>query len=241
MAGGAYVALSGLRSRIEQLDRLASDLANVGTAGYKSERVTTVTAERPDFGAVLQSAIDVAPGPGRLDLRSGPLVTTGRDLDFAIEGRGFFVVDTPAGPRYTRNGQFTRSTDGTLTTADGMPVQGESGTPMRLPAGAIEAGADGTLRAGGVVAGRLRVVDFDSHVGLAREEAGRFRAPAALTPRASDGHSVKSATLEQSNVSVVDRVAQLTEVSRGFEALQRGLTILMNDVEGRAISELGRR
>lgn len=99
MAGGAYTALSGLRSRIEQLDRLASDLANVGTAGYKAERLTTVAAERPDFGTVLQSAIDVAPGPGRVDLRSGPLVATGRDLDFAIEGRGFFVVDTPGGPR----------------------------------------------------------------------------------------------------------------------------------------------
>lgn len=241
MAGGAYTALSGLRSRIDQLDRLASDLANVGTAGYKAERLTTVAAERPDFGAVLQSAIDVAPGPGRIDLRSGPLMPTGRDLDFAIEGRGFFVVDTPAGPRYTRNGQFARSADGTLMTADGLPVLGESGAPIQLSDGEVKVTPDGTLRAGGVVAGRLRVVDFASYLGLAREEAGRFRAPEGLAASDQEGHQVRGATLEQSNVSLVERIAQLTEVTRGFEALQRGLTILMNDVDGRAISEFGRR
>ena len=67
MAGGTYAALSGLRTRMEQLDRLASDIANAKTAGYKAERVTLNAAERPDFGRALQSAIDVAPGPGHLD------------------------------------------------------------------------------------------------------------------------------------------------------------------------------
>jgi len=64
MAGGAYTALSGLRVRIEQLDRIAGDIANVGTAGYKAERTTTVAANRPDFGTVLQTAVDVAPDRG---------------------------------------------------------------------------------------------------------------------------------------------------------------------------------
>ena len=59
MPGGAYAALSGMRSRLEDLDRLASDLANVGTAGYKTERAATVAAERPSFRAVLDSAVDV--------------------------------------------------------------------------------------------------------------------------------------------------------------------------------------
>lgn len=134
-----------------------------------------------------------------------------------------------------------RRADGTLTTADGMPVQSEAGSPIALADGAVEIGHDGTLRAGGVVAGRLRVVDFPSYLGLSREDGGRFRAPEGLAPTPQDGRGVRSATLEQSNVSVVDRIAQLTEVTRGFEALQRGLTILMNDVDGRAINELGRR
>jgi flagellar basal body rod protein FlgG len=239
MAGGAYTALSGLRARVEQLDRLASDLANVGTSGYKAERTTTVAAERPTFRAALDAAIDVAAGPGRIDFRPGAIQPSGRDLDFALEGRGFFVIDTPAGPRYTRNGQFARRADGTLTTTDDMPVLGEQGA-IRLENGPVSVDTDGTIRAGGLPAGRLHIVDFADPAVLVRESTGRFRAPDTATPIESEA-TVRAGNLEGSNVSVVDRMAQLTEVSRGFEALQRGIGILMNEVDGRAISELGRR
>ncbi|MGE3840661.1 MAG: flagellar hook-basal body protein [Vicinamibacterales bacterium] len=239
MAGGAYIALSGLRARVDQLDRLASDLANAGTSGYKAERTTTVAAERPTFRAALESAVDVASGPGRIDFRPGTIEPTGRDLDFALEGDAFFVVDTPQGARYTRNGQFSRRADGTLTTSDDMPIAGEDGT-IKLSQGAVTVDADGTVRAGGVAAGKLRLARFQDLNVLTREDNGRFRAPAeaALAPTAV---TVKAGSLEQSNVSVADRMVQLTELSRGFEALQRGITILMNDVDGKAISELGRR
>jgi flagellar basal body rod protein FlgG len=239
MAGGAYAALSGLQARVEQLDRLANDLANAGTSGYKAERTTTVAADRPTFRATLQSAIDVAAGPGRIDFRPGTIEPTGRDLDFAIEGRGFFVIDTPAGPRYTRNGQFSRRSDGTLTTSDDLPVAGEGGD-IRLASGPVTLDGDGTIRAGGVVAGKLRVVDFPDMSTLTRESTGRFVAPEGVTPEAGSA-AVRGKSLEHSNVSVVERMAQLTDVGRSFEALQRGITILMNDIDGRAISELGRR
>jgi len=240
MAGGEYTALSGLRARIEQLDRLASDIANAGTAGYKAERTTSVAAERPTFAAALQTAIDVAPGPGRADLRPGPLQPTGRDLDFAIDGRGFFVIETPAGLRYTRNGQFTRRADGTLTTLDDLPVLGENG-PLRLGPGAVTLDADGTLRAGGLAAGRLRVVDFADDAVLGRESGGRFRAPDGVQPEERPSAVIRARALEGSNVSLVERMAQLTEVARGFEALQRCISILMNEVDGKAIAEFGRR
>lgn len=240
MAGGAYVALTGMRTRIDQLDRVAADLANVNTAGYKAERVTTVAAERPDFGAALQSAVDVVAGQGQLDLRSGTLSPTGRDFDFALEGRGFFVVETPAGERYTRNGQFDRRADGTLVTSDGMPVLGANG-PIKVGPGAISADADGTIRAGGVVAGRLRIADVGDPENLRREEHGRFRYVGTSQVTAAPASTVRAGLLEQSNVSVVERMVQLTEVGRSFEALQRGLAVLMNDVDLRAITEFGRR
>jgi flagellar basal-body rod protein FlgF len=240
MAGGAYTALSGLRTRSDQLDRVAADLANVNTAGYKSERVTTVAAERASFNAALQSAVDVTPGPGRLDMRSGTITPTGRDLDFALEGGGFFEVETPQGLRYTRNGQFDRKADGTLITTDGMTVMGQNG-PIRLAKGAISVDQDGTVRTGSTVAGKLRVVDFGNYTGLQREEHGRFAAPANTQPQAVAGTTVKNTSLEQSNASVIDRMVQLTEVKRGFEGLQRGISVLFNEIDGRAISELGRR
>jgi len=127
MAGGAYVALSGLRTRLDQLDRLAADIANVNTTGYKGESVTTTKVNRPDFGSVLQTAVDVAAAPGTLDMRNGSFMTTNRNLDFALQGHGFFAISTPAGTRYTRNGSFSRNAEGTLITADGMEVQGAEG------------------------------------------------------------------------------------------------------------------
>jgi len=92
-----------------------------------------------------------------------------------------------------------------------------------------------------VVAGKLKITDFGDYVGL-RREGSNFRAEPGLTPVAAPATSrVLGAALEASNVQLPERMVQLTEVSRAFEALQRGITTLMNDVDGRAISELGRR
>jgi flagellar basal body rod protein FlgG len=239
MAGGAYIALSGLRTRIDQLDRVAADIANAGTAGYKSERVTTLAVERPDFGRALQSAVDVVARPGRLDMRSGTLLPTGGELNMALEGPGFFQVETPNGIRLTRNGQFDRRADGTLITADGLPVVGEAG-PIKIGKGDITVQTDGTVRAGATVAGKLAVVDVADYDGLRREDHGRFRYAGSGQPTRVET-PIRAGSLEQSNVSLVERMAQMTEVGRSFEALQRGLTVLLNDVELRAITEIGRR
>lgn len=243
MAGGSYAALSGLRTRLEQLDRISADIANANTAGYKTERVATAESRRPDFGQVLQTAIDVSAAPGMIDFRNGSIENTGRDLDVAIEGKGFFVVDTPNGPRYTRNGQFARRSDGTLITADGLEVQGDKGKIVIPATGRVSIESDGTIRdSAGAAAGKLRIVDFGDYVGLRREDGARFRPEAAnVTPTDATASTVRGGSLEGSNVTMAERMVQLTEVSRAFEALQRGVTTLMNDVDGRAISELGRR
>lgn len=238
MAGSQYIALSGMRARLDQLDRLAADIANVGTAGYKSERAADAQAERPQFSSVLQSAIDVTTGDRRLDVAPGTMASTGRDLDFALEGNGFFVIDTPAGPRYTRNGHFNRNTDGTLVTDDGSEVQGTNGL-IRLGQGEVTVDGDGTIKAGGVAAGKLKVVSFENPGGLAAESGAKLRAGTAV-PVDVAKPEIRIGTLEQSNVSLVDRVAQLTGVSRSFEALQKAMTLMMNDIDGRAIDQLGR-
>jgi len=244
MPGGAYSALSGMQARLADLDRLASDISNVGTSGYKSERAATVAAERPSFRAVLDSAVDVTTGSTRLDFRPGTIGTTGRDLDAAIEGAGFFVVNTPNGERYTRNGSFMRRSDGVLTTSDGLPVvaDGTAQPPaqIKVGTGAISITADGTVKAGDVVAGKLKLVAFGSETDIERESGTRFRAKPGVTPAAATPRIVGGA-LEQSNVTMVDRMVALTEVQRTFEALQRGVSMLMNEIDARAIGELGRR
>ena len=237
MPGGAYSAVSGMQARLSDLERVAADLANVGTAGYKTERDAKFASERDRFTAALDSAVDVAPGGTKIDFRAGTITNTGRDLDVALKSNGFFVVETPNGPRYTRNGAFTRDSEGTLTTMDGNAVMGEGG-PITLTSGAISVSEDGTVRSGATIAGKLQIVDF-AEGELERDGGARFRAVGGAAPTEMEGRVVSGA-LEQSNVSVVDRMVALTEINRGFEALQRGVSVLFNDIDSRAISELGR-
>jgi flagellar basal-body rod protein FlgF len=243
MAGGQYIALSGMRTRLDQLDRLASDIANVGTAGYKAERSSHLEADRPAFDASLQSAIDVTTGSRRLDATAGAIDPTGRDLDLALDGEGFFTVQTRGGTRYTRNGHFSKDAAGLLVTADGGVVQGTTG-PLTLGPGKVQVDADGTVRAGDTVAGLLAVVKFSDPGELVGESGAMLRAdPAAPppTPVPANQVSIRAGSLEQSNGAVVGRIAELTNVSRSFEALQKALSLMMNDVYGQAIQQLGRR
>ena len=238
MAGGAYSALSGMQARIAELDRIASDLANISTAGYKSERTATFAAER-DFAAALQSAVDVAGGGTRTDLSPGTITTTGRNLDVAIDGPGFFAVETAHGIRYTRSGNFGRRADGTIVTVEDEPVLDTRNRRIKVGAGPLEIDPSGTVYAGGASAGRIQLWEIDEQ-NLVRETGSHFRTSPGVKPRPSTSPLVPGA-IEQANVTVADRMITLTEVMRNFEALQRGISVLTNDVDSRAIAELGRR
>jgi flagellar basal body rod protein FlgG len=169
-----------MQSRMAELDRIAADLANVGTAGYKTERTATFAAER-DFAMALQSAVDVAAGGTRTDLRPGAIASTGRTLDVAIDGEGFFAIETAHGVRYTRSGNFTRRADGVLSTVDGEPVLDAERQRLTLGAGTLAIGPDGTIQVGEAPAGRIQVWRIEER-DLVRETGSRFRAVAGATP-----------------------------------------------------------
>jgi flagellar basal body rod protein FlgG len=239
MSGTQYIALSGLRARIDELDRLASDIANVGTSGYKGERDAQAAIGRDAFDATLQTAIDTTFGGRRLDTTAGAIAPTGRSLDVSLDGPGFFVIGTPNGDRYTRNGHFTIGAERKLTTEDGAVVQGVDG-PIVLGEGEVRIDSDGTVWSGATRSGQLSVVEFADPGLLERDAGARLRA-AGQAPEKAVAPIVRSGALEQSNVSMADRLAELTTVSRGFEALQKAISMVMNDVDGRAIDHLGRR
>ena len=197
--------------------------------------MSTHGAERATFDALIQKATDPTVGHRKIDLRSGDIAPTGRNLDFAIEGPGFFAIQTPAGTRYTRNGSFERRADGTLTTT-GAPVLGQD-EPIRLGVGGVTVDPDGTVRTDNAVAGRLKIVDAAPGAALACEGGSRFRIDKVIPVAAP---SVRNGALEQSNVSIVDGLAHLTALLRSFEALQRGLRSL-SDIDEKAITALGRR
>jgi flagellar basal-body rod protein FlgF len=242
MSGGYYVALSGMRSRLDQLDRLSEDLANASTVGFKGERTAKAHAMRPPFSDALDTAIDVTTGRRNLDMQRGNVLPTGRALDLALQGDNFLAVQTEQGVRYTRNGQLARSADGRLVTSDGAAALGEDG-PLKIEEkGDIRIGADGSVRVGNEVKGKLSVVTFADPRLMTREGGALLRAPEGVEAVPAEGEALVSpGAIEESNVSVVERMGELADLARSFQAMQKALSVLMNDVDGRVIESLGRR
>ena len=225
MSDELYVSTSGAVSRMTQLEILANNLANAETVGFKADHVVFETA--------LESALRGQKGrptpgaPGRsfvrtrqiaTDFRSGGFDATGGPLDVAIEGPGFFAVETPSGVRYTRAGNFKVTPDGLLASMDGHPVLGDGG-PISVGSRPVH-----IMRSGEVVddreniLGRLRVERFDDPNLLVKEGGNLFRAPPLAVGLPVDEPSLREGSLERSNVQPVHEVAVLMMLQRAFEA-----------------------
>src|SRR5580658_1965470 len=161
MDSGLYAASTALASRTQALDTIANNLANASTPGFRAEHnvfSAVLASTGAGSGTALNQAMNnygILSGT-TLDRSQGSLQKTGNSLDLAIQGPGFFVVQTASGPMYTRNGGFQVSTTGQLTTAAGDPVMGDQGVISILP-GKVSISADGTISSNGAVAGKLRL------------------------------------------------------------------------------------
>src|SRR5271157_1406615 len=157
MDSGYYAAMTGLVARTQALDIAATNLANAQTPGYRAEQEYFRSALMGPDAADSQLGQTVNNfgllGGDHLNLSQGALQQTGNPLDLAIEGEGFFQVQTPNGLRYTRDGGFHRTPRGQLVTEAGDLVLSATGQPIPVPPGDVSVGVDGSLSvAGGVVA-----------------------------------------------------------------------------------------
>ena len=161
---------------MESLDLLANNIANASTGGYKADREFYSLYVAPEAaGNDTSSTMPLIERPW-VDHAQGALHTTGNPLDVALSGKGFFAVNGPSGPLYTRNGNFRLSADGKLTASDGYPVRSSQGTALTLQATRpLEISNDGTVTQDGVVAGKLEIVDFTSTAGLSKQGSNYFR------------------------------------------------------------------
>jgi flagellar basal-body rod protein FlgG len=222
-------AYSALEARMKIVDVITNNLANANTIGFKR-----------DFGHVLQgeTAFDVGT---QIDLSSGDLVATGNNLDAAINGSGFFAIETPSGVRYSRAGSFGLNAAGELVTKDSQRVLSTSDTPIVVGEGRVE------IRDGGVVmvdeneVATLKVVTFTDPTKLQKEGFQRliWTGDASGIQQASDPQ-VKGGYIERSNVNAIDEMVHLMSAYREFEAVQRTLKTLMTDMNSKLIQELGR-
>jgi flagellar basal-body rod protein FlgF len=227
-------AASGLKARMEGLEMLANNVANAGTAGFKSDR---------EFYNLYVASESPLPLIERqwTDYSQGTLISTGNSLDLAITGKGFFTVDGPNGPLYTRNGNFRMSPEGRVITADGNPVRvvKPDGTRAQLdPRAAIDIDAKGALRQNGIVAGNLVLVEFgdESQLTKAGNTYFKFDGPNPALALAAEVHQ---GSLESSNVPAGAAAVRLVSVMRQFEMLQRAIS-LGGEMNRKAVEEVAK-
>lgn len=223
MIRGLYSAAGGMQATSQQQDTLAHNLAHGLKPGYLREILKFDSlVPRTELQAPVTSVAT--------DFSQGTMQVSGNKLDLALKGPGFFVVQGPAGPYYTRNGTFQLNPNGQLVTMDGLPVLGTGG-PVELPAGSvnIEIQTNGAVIADGVELDQLRVVRFQNPAELQRAGSSYFQAPAdapknPVLPEVFQGYR------ELSNSTLVQEMVQMISGVRQFEASQRALRSISDAV-----------
>ena len=179
---------------------------------------------------------------GATDFTAGVMRETGRALDVALDGEGFFVVQTPRGERYTRAGNLTVDAAGQLVTQRGEIVVSDKG-PITVARGKGELtiGADGSVSVGTQQLGKLKVVRFDNiRNALQKEGDSLFVATGKEKPQDVNNTRVVQGVLELSNVNAVSEMATMLHNSREFDSLQRSISLMMNDIGRKVATEVGR-
>lgn len=220
MSNSIYATLSRQDGLLKELQVVANNIANTNTTGYKTDRAI--------FAEYLVSTGDQTPSlsMGALaghtfDLTQGTVKFTGGQFDLAIQGEGFFALQTPAGERLTRAGAFQLSSTGELITPDGANVLDSGNTPIQIPpeAATISIAGDGSISADGELLGQIGV--FRANGQLQRDTDTRFTAEGGI--EAIENANVLQGAVEQSNVSPVLEMARMIEVQRAYEAGQNVL------------------
>lgn len=244
MNSGLYAACAGLMARTDSLDAIANNLANASTTGFRARQgaFSTVMAEssRHPLGSQLnQVANDYGVlGSTHMDPTQGSLTATGNSMDFAIQGPGYFAVQTAHGTEYTRDGAFKISPQGQLTTATGEAVLGQAGAIQLVP-GAVSISPDGTISTNGAVTGHLKLVEFVPGTELTGAGSNFYSAPAA-SARQATGSTVQQGMLENSNVNPVTSVVELIDAQRAAESMRHALSMFDTEMNKTAAQDLPR-
>ncbi|WP_393959057.1 flagellar basal body rod protein FlgG [Priestia megaterium] len=252
MLRSMYSGISGMKNFQTKLDVLGNNIANVNTYGYKkgrttfqdlvSQQVAGATAPAGNRGGVNAKQVGLGSQIGTIDTiqTAGSIQSTGRPLDVAISGDGYFVVNDGASDYYTRAGNFYLDSQGDLVTGDGLYVQGTNGNIRIDPTAAksYSIGANGTVNyvdnnGATQVAGTIKLAKFANNEGLQKTggnlfadtpNAGLVTTPANITPGNNDTGTLVSSALEMSNVDLSEEFTEMIVAQRGFQANTRIIT-----------------
>lgn len=213
---------SSVGALTEAFNTITHNLANVSTAGYKRRHSLFSRAlEAPQLSAQTEQTgkVDFS---SKLDFSQGSIVRTDRVLDFALHGQGFFVVETPQGPLYTRDGTFLLNQNRQIVTCRGNTVAGQTGAitvPADVGLSQIYVSSDGSISAGDISIGKFKIVDFQQDQDkLTAAGANCFRAPGNVNAQDAEDAIVKQGYQEGSNVKLVEELVNMISVSRLYES-----------------------
>lgn len=211
-----YVALTRQQGLHREMQIVAQNIANISTNGFRREGVV--------FAEYVKALGDGAPGLSMahaharsIDMTQGESARTGGTFDFAIQGEGFFTLETPRGERLTRAGSFTPNDAGELVSSDGYRLLDAGGAPVFIPAQAraIVLASDGTLSADGAPLAQIGVVRPLAPETLVREGSALFVTDAETEP--VEAPVLLQGYIEGSNVNPVMEIARMIEVQRAYE------------------------
>ena len=220
MINGVFSTFSGKAAAERRLEIVANNMANALTPGFKASRPvyngSTMDGDvQPD--QLQQTYVNIP--DTYVHFSDGPLIATGNTFDLAINGSGFFVVSTPNGDMYTRDGQFTLSADKKLVTMDGYPVMGQNGGEMTVEGKDVKIEADGSIFTDGTLVDRLKVVDFSDKTYLKNAGSSLFTNGSTTNSETAAGnYSLKQGYYEASNVDVMKEMVDMISSMRAFEA-----------------------
>lgn len=216
-----YTSMTGAKHLMARQDTLAQNLANANTTGYRADTVALRAV--PINGQAAGTRVFTVETTTGSDFKSGPMTSTGRNLDVAVQGSGWITVQDANGEEaLTRAGSLQVSADGTLQLPNGLAVMGDGG-PITIPPDAhVTVAPDGTIsvKTPGSSAvnavGRLKLVDPPQE-DLIKGLDGLFRLKSGDAPEASENVRVAEGTLEGSNVNVVEAMVGMIAAARQFE------------------------
>lgn len=225
MENTSYVALSRQGALRRQMDVVANNLANMSTHGYKAGSMMFVEhlVKSKESGSAISPRLaytrDIAT---MIDNAPGATETTGNPLDVAIQGEGYFALQTPDGESYTRNGRFQLDNTGQLVNQLGQPVLADGGAPVVFAPEDTEIviSRDGTISTNNGELGKLRVVNFENEQLLERISGAQFTSPEDNPPQAVENASILQGAVEGSNVQPIAEMARMIEVHRAYDSVR---------------------
>jgi len=216
MAGDINEIANAAVRLVAKFENVTNNLANASTIGFKEEYLRSIAESNlPE-----QRENQTSRNNPNINLSQGMIQQTGNALDVALDGDGFFAIQTKDGELYTRKGNFHLNKNGEIVTSAGEPVLGDRG-PIVARGKEIQIDKQGLITVDGGQIGKLKIVTFDQPKMLERVGSGVFSAPAAAGVKVKDDPQLISNSLELSNVNAVQQMVTMIEIQRSLETYQR--------------------